>query len=132
MFDTPYSIAQFIIGIFGTITTITCFLPQGIKTFFSLDTSGLSKWFFISAIASSIFWLAIGSMTIASPAYFDSGDWSSAISSGLPPIITNLITIVINSIVLFIKLRNIKNAKKMKLTENEYCNLIKKEKYNKL
>lgn len=132
MFSSPYSIAQFIIGIFGAITTITCFLPQGIKTFVSKDTSGLSKWFFISALISSLFWLTIGSMTIASPAYFNEGDWASAISSGLPPIITNIFTVVINTIVLFIKYKNISNAKKQKITETEYCNLIRKNKFTKL
>ena len=132
MFDTPYSIAQFIIGILGAITTITCFLPQGIKTFLTKDTSGLSKWFFISALISSAFWLTIGGMTIASPAYFNEGDWSSAIASGLPSVLTNVFTVFINVGVLFIKLNNINKAKKMNISEAEYCNKIRKNRVQNL
>ena len=136
MFNTPYSIAQFIIGILGAITTITCFLPQGIKTFLSKDTSGLSKWFFISALVSSAFWLTIGAMTIASPIYSNQGNsssaWSSAIASGLPSIITNIFTVIINTTILFIKLSNMNKAKKMNINEAEYCNKIRKNKAQKL
>lgn len=124
MFDTPFQIAQFIIGLFGAITTIACFLPQGIKTFLSKNTAGLSKWFFICALTSSAFWLALGSMAIASPYLYNSQDLNAianGLSAGLPPIITNVITVIINAGILIIKINNMKNAKKEGISETEYC-----------
>ncbi len=124
MFETPFEIAQFIIGLLGALTTIACFLPQGIKTFITKNTAGLSKWFFICALASSIFWITLGSMAIASP-YIYNDTSSSAIanglSAGLPPIITNVITIIINTMILIIKIRNMHAAKKAGISETEYC-----------
>lgn len=134
MFDTPFKIAQFIIGLLGAITTVTCFVPQGIKTLITRDTSGLSKWFFISAIISSFFWLSIGSLAIAHPFVEGHGvdGLANGLSSGLPSIITNVITLVINITILTIKLTNIYNAKKLNMDEALYCNQIRKNKLKNL
>ncbi len=127
-----YAIAQLIIGVLGSLTTILCFLPQGIKTFITKDTSGLSKWFFISALISSFFWFAIGAMTIAAPVYYENGDLPSAIAAGIPSILTNVITVIINFIILVIKLTNMHHAKKEGISEHEYCNRFKIDKLSKL
>ncbi len=126
MFNTPYEIAQFIIGILGALTTVLCFLPQGIKTFLTKNTAGLSKWFFICALASSVFWLTLGSMAIASPYVFggDSVSIANGLSAGIPPIITNVITIIINAGILIIKLKNMKQAKLLGISETEYCSRL--------
>lgn len=127
MFQTPYQIIQFIIGLLGAITTIACFIPQGIKTFLSKDTSGLSKWFFITSLICSLFWLTLGSMAIASPwVHHDlsSAAVANALSAGLPPIITNVVTLLIDIGILIIKVNNINKAKALNMTEADYCNTI--------
>lgn len=123
MFTTAYEIAFLIIGIFGSLTTIFAFIPQFIKTMITKDTSGLSLWFFIIALISSLFWLTTGSLSIASPFIngFDEVTIPSAIASGLPSIITNIITLVTNSIILIIKINNMKKAKALNMSEQDYC-----------
>lgn len=136
--STPYDIIQFTIGILGAITTIACFIPQCIKTLITKDTSGLSKWFFIFALVSSIFWFCIGGMSIANPfiniesnGVVSQTAINNGILAGLPPIITNVVTFIVNICILTIKLINIKNAKNKKISEIEYCLQLKKEKENK-
>ncbi|MGL4951622.1 MAG: SemiSWEET family sugar transporter [Mycoplasma sp.] len=122
MFDTPVKIALFIFGLFGALTTIGCFVPQGIKTLITRDTSGLSKWFFIIALTSSAFWLLIGSLSIVDGAQ-SNAIWNG-ILAGLPSIITNVVTVIINSTILMVKLRNMSESKKQGITEQEYCNRL--------
>lgn len=121
MFNTPVQITLFIVGILGAMTTIGCFIPQAIKTIITKDTSGLSKWFFIIAVFSSILWLGIGALNIGNGIYDTNIGWENGLLAGLPPILTNVVTIVTNSIVLVIKLHNIKMSKKFNITEQEYC-----------
>ncbi|MGL4950351.1 MAG: SemiSWEET family sugar transporter [Mycoplasma sp.] len=118
-FWTPINIALFVFGLFGAGTTIGCFIPQGIKTLKTRDTSGLSHWFFIIAITSSAFWLAIGSLTIASGAM--DGDLPLGIFGGLPSILTNVVTVFINVMILFIKLKNMRDAKALGISEIQHC-----------
>lgn len=115
----------FIIGLLGSITTIACFLPQCIKTIKTRDTSGLSLLFFLIAILSSIFWLIYGGLNIYITLKHEN-NVSNALRNGLPIILTNIITIVINTIIIFIKVNNISKAKKNNITEHEYCNRIVK------
>lgn len=135
--STPYDIAQFVIGILGALTTIACFVPQGIKTLITKDTSGLSKWFFIFALISSMFWFSIGAMAICNPfinattgEIISQAAINNGILAGLPPIITNVVTVFVNVSILTIKLINIKKAKNKKMSEIEYCLWIKNKKEN--
>lgn len=121
MFNTPVQITLFVVGLLGAMTTIGCFIPQAIKTIITRDTSGLSKWFFIIAVFSSILWLGIGALNIGNGIYDTNIGWENGLLAGLPPILTNVVTIVTNSIVLAIKLYNIEKSKKLNITEQEFC-----------
>lgn len=136
MFNTPIAIALFVVGLLGSLTTIFCFLPQSIKTFVTRDTSGLSKWFFIIANISSLFWISIGTLSILNS--YDQGfGYEIGLNAGLPSILTNVITIILNIITLVIKIQNIIRAKKENISEFDYCKKnqvnVKKSKFiNKL
>ncbi|MGL4948513.1 MAG: PQ-loop domain-containing transporter [Mycoplasma sp.] len=131
IFSSPIQIALFVFGILGAATTIGCFAPQGVKTVMTRDTSGLSKWFFIIALVSSVFWLLIGSLTIANGVIGtinEKGelvkDVTGGIYAGLPSIITNVVTVCINTTIFIIKANNMKEAKKANMSEADYCRLL--------
>ncbi len=131
MLNSPYGITQFAIGLLGSILTIACFVPQGIKTLKSRDTSGISVVFPISALVSSFFWMTSATMAIVHPVVFNGGNYnlSAALISSLPIIITNLFIAVINFIVAPLKLKNLKTSKKLGISEYEYCQQYKLNKH---
>lgn len=122
MFNSTYEIIQFIVGLAGSLLTIGCFLPQGIKTVRTKDTSGISLAFPIIALTSSLFWITAGLLMICSHIAFNNPDLlASGLAGGIPIILTNVVTIVINAIITIIKLNNMKEAKKQNISEAEYC-----------
>ncbi len=117
MFATSYEIIQFIVGLIGSLLTIACFVPQGIKTLKTKDTSGISLIFPIAALCSSVFWITSGVMIICN----NNSNLASGLAGGIPIVLTNVVTSCINVVITIIKIKNVKNAKKMNLTEAEYC-----------
>jgi MtN3 and saliva related transmembrane protein len=78
-----------IIGfIAGTLTTIA-FLPQSIKSIKTKETKDLSLLMLIILIIGLVLWIIYG-----------------IIKKDLPIIITNVVTIILISIILFIKLKH--------------------------
>ncbi len=120
MFDTPYNIALFTIGIISSLITIVGWFPQAIKTFKTHDTSGISLAFYSLIYISSIFWIIYAFLALFIPG----GDKATTIPSSLPVLITNLVAIVLNTIILMIKIKNIMKAKKLNITEREYIDSL--------
>ncbi len=46
---------------------------------------------------------------------------ASGLAGGIPVVLTNVVTSCINVVITIIKIKNMKNAKEMNLTEAEYC-----------
>ncbi len=121
MFDTAYNIALFTIGIISSLITIVGWFPQAIKTFKTHDTSGISLAFYSLIYISSIFWIIYAFLALFIPG----GDKNVTIPSSLPPVlITNLVAIVLNTIILMIKIKNIVKAKNANMSEREYINSL--------
>lgn len=98
---------------FGAIMTILCYLPQTVKTILTRNTVGLSRWFFILGFLCSVGWI-MGSLFsgIANPTF-------DALS--LAVLISNIIGLLCNFIIMWIKCLNVYRAKRAKLTEHIYC-----------
>ena len=117
MFNTTFSIVVFVIGIVSSLLTMTGWFPQAIKTLKTRDTSGISLSFYSLVYISSIFWIAYSIMVIINP---DSTDLGIKLSSGLPVLITNVVSITLNTIIISIKFINMNKAKKEGISEREY------------
>ncbi len=123
MLNTPYEICQMVVGMLGSLLTIVCFIPQGLKTLKTKDTSGISIIFPIAALISSFFWISGGVLAIVHPFVFNGNGSSVAngLVTGIPIILTNLVTSIVNVTITVIKLKNMSNAKKLNISEEEYC-----------
>ncbi len=131
MFSSPVQIVNFVISLLCSIVTIGYCVPQGLKTVLSRDTSALSKWYFIFSIVSSTLWISLGVFAICTPFIMQEYDGLSystkvaqGLNAGLASIITNTIGILIYVVILAIKISNQRKAKKLNMTEIDYCRQV--------
>ncbi len=131
MFSSPIQIVNFTISLVCSLITIINVIPQGLKTIWSRNTSGLSKYYFIFALVSCSLWLALGIFSICTPFVLNEYkdlDFKTklvqGLNAGLASIITNTVGIIIYIIILFIKINNLKKAKKLNISEIDYCKQI--------
>ncbi len=119
MLSTTSGILQFVFGIIGSILTIGCFIPQGWKTLKTRDTAGISLAFPIVGIVSSVFWIAdaITMIVFGYAANTPLEGWAG----GVPILLTNAITSAINIFIAFTKMNNINKAKKLNISEAQFC-----------
>ncbi len=120
MFSSTYNIILFIIGIISSLITIIGWFPQAIKTFKTHDTSGISLAFYGLIYVSSIFWIIYALLALLNP----EGSMNVKLPSSLPVLITNIVAIILNTIILMIKIKNIKKAKHLGITEREYIDKL--------
>ncbi len=123
MLNSAYTIVQLIIGVMGCLLTITCFVPQGIKTIRTRNTSGLSITFPILASIASGFWIIGAILTILFP-FTQNPNGQASINGvivGSTILITNTFTFSINSIIATIKLNNVRASKRLGISEADYC-----------
>lgn len=114
---STYAIIILVIGCLASFLTVIGWFPQAIKTFKTRDTSGISLGFYGLVYISTIIWLIYGILLLADPTV---SDIISVLPGSLPLIITNFVALVLNSIILFIKIKNMSNAKKVGKTEKDY------------
>lgn len=105
---------------FGAIITIFCYIPQTIKTVFTWSTHSLSKWFFILGFMSSCGWI-LGSVA----SFVVNGGFSQL---DIAVLVANIFGFICNLVLIIYKMINIKRAKKLKLTEQDYCAKVYEEK----
>jgi MtN3 and saliva related transmembrane protein len=79
-----------IIGFIATFLSVICFIPQAIKTIKTKDTEAISFWMYLLFLLSVIFWLIYGFMV-----------------SSLSIIVKNILVIILSSIILYLKIRNL-------------------------
>lgn len=107
----------FYIGLIASILIAVYTIPQLIKTAKTKDTTGLSKVMLIIGLAGSFLFVldAIGIMTAGN-------DVGKNLSSGLPILIANFISILSLGSITYLKFRNEYYAKKLlKISEKELC-----------
>ncbi len=124
MFYSTYNIVLFIIGIISSLITIIGWFPQAIKTFKTHDTTGISLVFYSLIYISSIFWIIYALLTLFNP----DTHWSVRLASSLPVLITNIVALLLNTIIVLIKFKNIARSKKLNITEREYIDMKMKQK----
>lgn len=114
---STYAIVLLVIGCIASLLTVIGWFPQAIKTFKTKDTSGISIGFYGLVYISTIIWLVYGILILSDP---NISDISIKLANSLPLITTNLIALILNSIILWIKTSNMRRAKKCGKTEKEY------------
>ena len=101
----------FYVGIMAAILIAIFSMPQLIKMIKTKNSVGISTAMFVLLISGDFLFVIQGIGMLA----------KHEISGGLPVFLANLISLICSSIVLFFKLRNVANAKKLHITEREFC-----------
>jgi MtN3 and saliva related transmembrane protein len=78
-----------LIGYIGATLTTASFLPQAIQTIKTRDTSGISFWMYLMFVTGVVFWLVYGILL-----------------ENKTIIIANIVTLILASSVLVIKVHN--------------------------
>lgn len=118
------NLAITILGYISTVLTIAVYVPQLVKTFRSKDTSGVSIVMYLILQVTAYTWVIYGSLITYVQATTIDGD----ISAGLPIVITNFVVALIGLGIVMLKIINLRNAKKLNLTERQYIDKMIAEK----
>ena len=109
--------AIFVMGILGAVCIAIYIIPQMVKTLKSKNTSGVSLIMFIFSLLGSLFFTIMAIFEIV--AGLDVSAWIGVF-------IGNVCSTTCGAIVLSYKLHHVIKAKKLGITEVEYCERLAK------
>ena len=109
--------AIFVLGILGAVCIAIYIIPQMIKTLKSKNTSGVSLIMFIFSLLGSLFFTIMAILEIVED--YDVAAWIGVF-------IGNICSTTCGAIVLSYKLHHLIKAKKLGISEAEYCERLAK------
>ena len=116
---------SFILGLIAAVCIGIYTIPQLIMLLKTKDSSGISAPMFLILVIGDIFFIAQSSTTlINSIAQNDIKTWLTTL---FPVLIANTVCTISGTITLTIKLLNQHRAKKLNLSEREYCAQLSKK-----
>lgn len=122
-FYSPVSLWVFIIVTIGAILLFLSFLPGWLNTVKTKDTSSMSLSMWIISVAGLTFLTLFYALGVGNTA--QSGSVSVQF---IIVLVCEGLSLILSIYILIFKIINMKNAKKLGMTEKEYCYRIKNKK----
>ena len=120
---------SFGLQIFGALFATICYLPQALRVVKTNDTRSISKLMFVLTSTGCGLWIIIGIINMIGWYLKNGGVLGvDSIAGGVGTIVSNLGLLTCGVIIFAYKMRNIRCAKHLGISEDEYYQTIGKHK----
>ena len=120
---------SFGLQIFGALLATICYLPGALRVAKTNDTRSISKTMFILTSSGCILWIFIGIINMIGWYLNNDGVLGvDSIAGGVGTIVSNVGLLTCGLVIFGYKVRNMKHAKHLEITEDEYYQTIGKHK----
>ncbi len=118
-------ILALVFGIISIAMTIAIELPQLYTIFKTKNTSGTSLVSYILFLFASILWCSWATVNYVGNVYSpDVTNVKLHVAALIPAILSNLVSVILISCILVLKIKHLHNSKKLKISEIEYSQII--------
>ncbi len=111
------------LSMLGALIAIGCYLPGVIKVFKYKDTRSISILMFKLTTIGCVLWIIIAILQIIGYSLSKPGDYNDyifALAAGLGTLVSNIGLGTCSLLILIKKISNVRKAKKLNMTEEEY------------
>lgn len=120
-------ILALVFGCISIVITIAIEFPQLVSIFKTKNTSGTSLMTYILFIMSSFLWVSWAIVNyVANVSYItpDTINMFLHVAALVPAIISNLINVMLVGCILFLKIKHVRNSKKLHINEIQYSKIL--------